>query len=116
MDAYFTLVMAAGAPAGDTVNIWGMLGCAVAYAGALFAAVDGMGDHLLHRRDRGPEALPALRLKIGSKLGAAAITVVTAGIVLLLDGNWWAFGLLTAFFITIVVWVLTTYRKSAKRA
>jgi hypothetical protein len=114
MDAFFTLVRAVGGD-GDGINLWGMLGCAVAYAGAVFAAVDGIGDHLLHRKERtDPDAIHALRLKSGSKIAAAAITVVTAGVVLMLDANWIAFALLTIAALAIVLWVYLTYRQAAR--
>jgi hypothetical protein len=117
MDAFFTLVMAVGGAADDGINPWGMLGCAVAYAGAIFAAVDGLGDHLLHRgQRRDAEALHGLRLKTGSKIAAAGITVVTAAIVLILDSNWIAVIVLTLLFFAVVLWVFYVYRETARAA
>ena len=45
---------------------------------------------------------PALRLKAGSKIGAGAIAAVSAGIVLALDENWFAFTALTITFVVLV--------------
>ena len=41
-------------------------------------------------------------MKFGSKLAAAAIAVISAGIVLALDSNWFAFTGLTIAFLVIV--------------
>jgi hypothetical protein len=115
MGAVFTFLRAV--PEGVDVNVWGMLGCAVAYAAALFAAVDGLGDALLQRdQHTGPRAKHALQLKVGSKVAAAGITVVTAGIVLLLDTNYIAFALLSAVFVVVVAWVAVVYRRSGRSA
>jgi Flp pilus assembly protein TadB len=98
----------------DGINLWGMLGCAVAYAGALFAAVDGIGDHLIARASATtPGDLHGLRLKTGSKIMAAIITVVTAAVVLVLDNNWIAFAVLTIVFVGFIAWVLGSYRKGS---
>ena len=54
--------------------------------------VDAFADLLLTPGDTPDGRLsPALRLKAGSKLSAAGIAVVSAGIVLALDANWFAF-------------------------
>ncbi len=112
MDAFFTLVMAVGAVP-DGINIWGMLGCAVAYSGAVLAAVDGLGDHILNRASSSDAAaIKGATLKAGSKLVAAAITIVTAGTVLVLDNNWIAFVLLTIAAIAVVLWVFYVYREA----
>jgi len=104
-------------PRGMDVNLWGMLGCAVAYAGAVFAGVDGLADHLLRRHGGMTEKeLSAMRLKTGSKVAAALITVITAGIVLLLDSNWMAFGILTAVFAAVIVWVAVVFRNADRPA
>lgn len=97
-----TLVAEAAAPA-KSPNLWGALGCALAYSGALFATIDAFADLLLARGDAGAVRLsPALRLKAGSKVAAAGITVVSAGVVLALDANWFAFTTLTIAFIVLV--------------
>ena len=88
-----TLLLAVVAPApADSVNLWGALGCAVAYSAALLATLDGFADLILARDDSPAGRLtPAVGLKFGSKLAAAAIAVISAGIVLALDANWFAF-------------------------
>ena len=51
MDA-LTLLLAVVAPApADSVNLWGALGCAVAYSAALLATLDGFADLILARDD-----------------------------------------------------------------
>jgi hypothetical protein len=98
------------------INPWGMLGCALTYAAALFAAVDGMADHLIRRgRDTDPPAVHALRLKMGSKIAAAAIAVFTAAIVLVIDGNWIALGVLSGVFVAVVIWVGYVYRQGSRK-
>jgi hypothetical protein len=98
----FLLAVVAPAPA-DTVNLWGALGCAVAYSAALLATLDGFADLILARDDSPAGRLtPAVGLKFGSKLAAAAIAVISAAIVLALDANWFAFTALTIAFVVVV--------------
>jgi hypothetical protein len=100
MDLTSVLAEAAGQKA---PNLWGALGCALTYAAALFATVDAFADLLLTPGDTPDGRLsPALRLKAGSKLSAAGIAVVSAGIVLALDANWFAFIALTIAFVVLV--------------
>ena len=103
MDA-LTQLLAVVAPApADSVNLWGALGCAVAYSAALLATLDGFADLILARDDSPAGRLtPAVGLKFGSKLAAAAIAVISAGIVLALDANWFAFTALTIAFLVVV--------------
>lgn len=97
----------------DSINIWGMLGCAVAYAGALFAAVEGLGDHLLQRSSTTTASQrSALRMKTAAKVSAALITVITAAIVLMLDSNWIAFAVLSVVFVGVMLWVFRSYRQT----
>ena len=99
MDAIADLA-ASAAPAGP--NLWGALGCALAYAAALLATVDAFADLLLTPADTPDGHLsPALKLKAGSKIGAGGIAVVSAGMVLALDENWFAFTALTVAFIVV---------------
>ncbi|MCU1579648.1 MAG: hypothetical protein JWP19_1852 [Rhodoglobus sp.] len=106
------LVQAAAEP--DGINPWGMLGCALTYAAAMFAAVDAIADQLLRKGEaEGPRAVHALRLKMGSKLAAAAIAVLTAAIVLIIDNNWAAFAVLSVLFAAIVAWVYYVYRQGS---
>lgn len=86
-----------------SVNLWGALGCAVAYSAALLATLDGFADLILARGDSPAGRLtPGVGLKFGSKLAAAAIAVISAGIVLALDSNWFAFTALTIAFVIVV--------------
>jgi len=109
-------LLAVAAPA-DTVNLWGALGCAVAYSAALLATLDGFADLVLARDDAPAGRLtPAVGLKFGSKLAAAAIAVISAGIVLALDENWFAFTALTVAFVIVVaigVIVMLRHRRVA---
>lgn len=117
MDA-LTLLPAVVAPApADAVNLWGALGCAVAYSAALLATLDGFADLILARDDSPAGRLtPAVGLKFGSKLAAAAIAVISAAIVLALDANWFAFTALTIAFVIVVgigVIVMLRHRRTA---
>lgn len=97
------LVAAADAAPANSVNLWGALGCAVAYSAALLATLDGFADLILARDDSPAGRLtPGVGLKFGSKLAAAAIAVISAGIVLALDENWFAFTCLTIAFVIVV--------------
>lgn len=112
MDA-LSLLSAVAAPA-NTVNLWGALGCAVAYSAALLATLDGFADLIL-ARDNAPAGrlTPGVGLKFGSKLAAAAIAVISAGIVLALDENWFAFTCLTiAFVVVVAIGVVVMLRHS----
>jgi ABC-type multidrug transport system fused ATPase/permease subunit len=97
------------------INPWGMLGCALTYAAAMFAAVDGIADHLIRRPEAADSrAVHALRLKMGAKIAAAAIAVLTAAIVLIIDHNWVAFGILSVLFVLVVLWVFYVYREGSR--
>ena len=99
------------------INPWGMLGCALTYAAALFAAVDGLADHLVRRAQKTTAAeVHALRLKLGAKIAAAVIAVGTAAIVLAIDGNWIALAVLSALFLAVVIWVSFVYRQGSRTA
>jgi len=103
VDALAVLLEAAVAPPARSVNLWGALGCAVAYSAALLATLDAFADMILVRSDSGVGRLsPGLGLKFGSKIVAATITVVAAAVVLALDGNWFAFTLLSCAFLVVV--------------
>jgi hypothetical protein len=104
VDALRMLVAAVDSAPVNSVNLWGALGCAVAYSAALLATLDGFADLILARDDSPAGRLtPGVGLKFGSKLAAAAIAVISAGIVLALDSNWFAFTALTIAFVIIVV-------------
>jgi len=101
MDTFLQLAEVVAAP--KSPNLWGALGCALAYSGALFATIDSFADLLLAEGDGpGGRMTPALKLKSGSKLAAAGITVVAAGLVLALDANWFALTALSIAFLVLV--------------
>ncbi|WP_137846058.1 hypothetical protein [Microbacterium sp. 2FI] len=108
------LVIAAVAAASNSVNLWGALGCAVAYSASLLATLDAFADLILARGDSPAGGLTAgVGLKFASKLAAAAIAVIAAGIVLALDDNWFAFASLTIAFVVVVgIGVLVLMRHS----
>ena len=120
MDAVALLAVAAETAAAKSVNLWGALGCAVAYSAALLATLDAFADLILARDDSPAGRLtPAVGLKFGSKLAAAAIAVISAAIVLALDANWFAFTSLTIAFAVVVgigVLVLVKNRRTASDA
>ena len=94
---------AAEAAAANPVNLWGALGCAVAYSASLLATLDAFADLILARGDSPAGRLtPGVGLKFGSKLVAAAIAVLSAAIVLALDENWFAFTSLSIAFVVVV--------------
>lgn len=96
-------LLAAGAAAANSVNLWGALGCAVAYSASLLATLDAFADLILARGDSPAGRLtPGVGLKFASKLAAAAIAVVAAAIVLALDENWFAFTSLSIAFVVVV--------------
>lgn len=97
------LDLLAAAAAADPVNLWGALGCAVAYSASLLATLDAFADLILARGDSPAGRLTAgVGLKFTSKLAAAAIAVVSAAIVLALDANWFAFTALSIAFVVVV--------------
>ena len=120
MDALALVTIAAETAAAKSVNLWGALGCAVAYSAALLATLDAFADLILARDDSPAGRLtPAVGLKFGSKLAAAAIAVISAAIVLALDSNWFAFTSLTIAFVVVVgigVLVLLRHRRTASDA
>ncbi|MEU1972319.1 hypothetical protein ABZ477_11720 [Microbacterium sp. NPDC019599] len=100
MDALLAVADPAAAP---SVNLWGALGCAVAYSASLLATLDAFADWILARADSPAGRLtPAVGLKFGSKIASAVIVVVAAAIVLALDENWFAFTSLSIAFVVIV--------------
>ena len=107
------LLAAATSPA-ISVNLWGALGCAVAYSASLLATLDAFADLILARGDSPAGRLtPGVGLKFASKLVAAAIAVLAAAIVLALDENWFAFTTLTiAFVIVVGIGVIVLLRHS----
>lgn len=103
VDTLAMLVEVAVAPAVKPPNLWGALGCALAYSAALFATLDAFADLVLERGSSGTGRFsPGLGLKFGSKIAAAVIAVVSAAIVLALDANWFAFTWLSIAFLGVV--------------
>jgi Flp pilus assembly protein TadB len=119
VDAALLALLADAAPAAKPVNLWGALGCAVAYSAALLATLDAFADLIMARDDAPARRLtPGVGLKFGSKLAAAAIAVISAGLVLALDSNWFAFTALTIAFAVVVgigVIVLLRHQRLAER-
>lgn len=114
MDAA-ALLAAADASAAPSVNLWGALGCAVAYSASLLATLDAFADWILARADSPAGRLtPAVGLKFGSKIAAAAITVIAAAVVLALDENWFAFTSLTIAFVLVVAIGLVVLVRQAR--
>jgi hypothetical protein len=95
--------MAADAATSDSPNLWGALGCAVAFSASLLATLDAFADLILARGGSPAGRLtPGIGMKFASKLIAAAIAVVSAAIVLVLDNNWFAFTTLSIAFVVVV--------------
>lgn len=114
MDAAVLLAVA-DPSAAPSVNLWGALGCAVAYSASLLATLDAFADWILARADSPAGRLtPAVGLKFGSKIAAAAIAVIAAAIVLALDENWFAFTSLTIAFVVVVAIGLFVLMKQAR--
>lgn len=87
------------------VNLWGALGCAVTFSASLFAILDALGDYAHARAKAGnPWQVAGNRLKIGSKLVAAGIASLAAGVVLALDNNWWALIALGTISLGVIGW------------
>lgn len=109
---------AAEAAAANPVNLWGALGCAVAYSASLLATLDAFADVILARGDAPAGRLtPGIGLKFASKLAAAAIAVLSAAIVLALDENWFAFTSLSIAFVVVVgIGVIVLLRHSRASA
>lgn len=107
-------LLAADAAAANPVNLWGALGCAVAYSASLLATLDAFADLILSRGDSPAGRLtPGVGLKFASKLAAAAIAVISAAIVLALDDNWFAFSTLSiAFAVVVGIGVIVLLRHS----
>ena len=112
------LLAAADTAASKPVNLWGALGCAVAYSAAVLATLDAFADLIQARGDSPTGHLaPGVGLRFGSKLAAAAIAVISAGIVLALDSNWFAFvGLTIAFLVIVGIGVIVLLRHRRVRS
>ena len=107
-------IVAAATPGGPP-NLWGALGCALAYSGAVFATVDAFADYVLARGDSAARSLsPGTALKFLSKIAAGIITVLSAALVLTLDNNWFALVTLsTGFLIAVGISLVVLLRQNA---
>ena len=95
-------------------NIWGALACVGAFAAAILALVEGIGN-FIDERARG--ALTAgSRLRLGSRVSASGITATAAAIVLALDENWFALVTVLIAFAAVVVWSVVSARAALRRA
>ncbi|WP_404432132.1 hypothetical protein LG299_16290 [Microbacterium lacus] len=115
MDFASLIAFAETAVAAKPVNLWGALGCAVAYSASLLATLDAFAD-LVAARAQYPDGhlAPGVGLRFTSKLAAAAIAVIAAGIVLALDNNWFAFTSLTIAFVVIIGIGVIVLRRHAR--
>ena len=103
MDGIQLAIIAAATETAKPPNLWGALGCALAYSGAIFATVDAFADYVLARGDSAARRLsPGMSLKFMSKIIAGFITVLAAGLVLALDNNYFALLTLSAGFLIAV--------------
>lgn len=97
-------------------NIWGALGCAMAYAAALLAALDAFADLLIARQGDAASAFGAAHgLKFGGRLTASGVTVVSAGMVLALDSNWFALTALSIVFVVVLLAAVAVLRRQGRR-
>ncbi|WP_309129644.1 hypothetical protein [Microbacterium sp.] len=97
-------------------NLWGALGCAMAYAAALLTALDSFADLLIAHQSSDDGGIgPAHGLKFGGKLTAAGVTVVSAGTVLALDSNWFAFVALSSVFAVVLTIAILLMRRHRLR-
>jgi len=110
------MIVLAVADAPKAPNLWGALGCAMAYAAALLAALDAFADILLARGGAASAFGPAHGLKFGGKLAAAGITVVSAGLVLALDSNWFALTALSVVFVVVIASAVLIMRRTVRVA
>lgn len=103
VEALFSVAAAIDSAPEHTVNLWGSLGCAVAYSASLLTTLDAFADFVAAKGEAmgGPLA-PGMGLRFWSKIAGATIAVVAAAIVLALDLNWFAFWSLTAAYVVVV--------------
>lgn len=101
MEAVDLIALAAVAPPADTVNLWGGLGCAVAYSASLLTTLDAFADYVSAKGETGTLA-PGTGLRFWAKIAGAAIAVFAAAIVLSIDENWFAFWSLTIAYVIVV--------------
>lgn len=118
MDVASLIAVAAVAAPVDTVNLWGALGCAVAYSASLLTTLDAFADFVSAKGDSADGRLaPGMGLRFWAKISGAAIAVCAAGIVLAIDENWFAFWSLTiAYAIVVAIGLGVIFRQSRRGA
>lgn len=100
------------AVAADGPNIWGALACVGAFAAAILALVEGIGN-FIDELARGAVTAGA-RLRLGSRVSASGITATAAGIVLAIDENWFALVAVLLAFSAVVVWSVLSAARAAR--
>lgn len=107
MENFYVAAVAADGP-----NIWGALACVGAFAAAILALVEGIGN-FIDELARGA-ASAGSRLRLGSRVSASAITATAAGIVLAIDENWFALVAVLLAFSAVVVWSVVSASRAAR--
>lgn len=103
MDALLLLPAAIDGAPEHSVNLWGSLGCAVAYSASLLTTLDAFADFVAAKGETMGGALaPGMGLRFWSKIAGATIAVVAAAIVLVLDLNWFAFWSLSIAYVGVI--------------
>ena len=105
--------MYVAALAADGPNIWGALACVGAFAAAILALVEGIGNFVDERATGTMTA--GSRLRLGSRVSASSITATAAGIVLAIDENWFALVAVVLAFTAVVVWSVVSATRAARR-
>jgi 4-hydroxybenzoate polyprenyltransferase len=116
MLASLTALAAAEAATSTGPNLWGALGCSVAFAAALLATLEAFSDYAdAHFAGADTGRVVSHRLRYSGKVGAALITAVSAGVVLALDDNWFALTPLIVIFAAVTVWSFLALRREITR-
>lgn len=95
-------------------NIWGALACVGAFAAAVLALVEGIGNFIDERA--AGRLSTGSRLRLLSRVAASGITATAAAIVLALDENWFALVTVLMAFSAVVVWSIVSAREALSRA
>ncbi|WES65903.1 hypothetical protein P0L94_07465 [Microbacter sp. GSS18] len=114
MDALPLFAAAVDGVPEHSVNLWGSLGCAVAYSASLLTTLDAFADFVSAKGDSMGGALaPGMGLRFWSKIAGATIAVIAAAIVLALDLNWFAFWSLSAAYVVVIgIGLAVVYRQT----
>jgi hypothetical protein len=108
MDQLVVIAAAAGP------NIWGALACVGAFAAAILALVEGIGNFIDERA--AGSMTTGSRLRLGSRVSASGITATAAAIVLAIDENWFALVTVLIAFAAVVAWSIASARSALRRA